>query len=153
MNKKDFTKLIIVAIESIVAEAETVPGQIIKPQTPNPQQPVQKNVVNAPSTTANTVQKAPVNPQEKPKQHPSMNDIQYKIFSIKNLIGKLKIAQKLSSFSTAFNLFNKNVTRFSKDTSLIKTSLYPLKGSAEALVGDLQSLITQLEQLEKSLGE
>jgi len=149
MKRKDIKKLVEEALIELIEEIN---------QQQNIQQPVTSKNVPQNIVSPQTHQKqngqskiSTINSQEKQKQHTSMSGFQYKIFSLKMLINKLNLKQNILDFVKAFKEFDKNVTKNSRDIENIKTYLFLLKGASEALIGNFQSLVIQLEKLEKEL--
>lgn len=84
-----------------------------------------------------------VTPEEKKTQ-----DVIYK-FKIR--LGKLELKNYVSNFIKSMRDFNKNVTKYKSEKDDVIKYLAPLKASMIALSGLLQSMVADLDKIEKEI--
>jgi len=84
-----------------------------------------------------------ISPEEKETQ-----DIIYK-FKIR--LGKLELKNYLHNFIKSMKEFNKNVTKYKTEKEDVIKYLAPLKASMQALVGILESMVADLDKIEKEI--
>lgn len=94
--------------------------------------------------------------KEKPRKNSTdsennaiINKIKYQIFNIKMRLGKLSLNDSIRKFAQSLHDFDINITKNTTDKNEIKSYLSPVKGNLIALKGVLDSLETELNELEK----
>lgn len=85
------------------------------------------------------------------KVSPEEKETQDVIYKFKIRLGKLELKTYLSNFIKAMKEFNKNVTKYKSEKEDVLKYLAPLKASMQALDGILQSMVADLEKIEKEI--
>ena len=85
------------------------------------------------------------------KYHLKKKETQDIIYKFKIRLGKLELKNYLHNFIKSMKEFNKNVTKYKTEKEDVIKYLAPLKASMQALVGILESMVADLDKIEKEI--
>ena len=133
------------------------PLQSRQPEEINPDIERKKKIRDIKMKRKNRDAEADMQPKKKtfkmPKlsDNPKVKDAQEHIYTMKRRVGDLDVITYLSNFKKSYDNFNNRITKYDTNRHEISKYLVLLKSNAVALIGILESIQSECEELENKL--